>query len=394
MRADLVIAGAGCAGLSLAVQLASQARRRRRACPTIVLVEPRAAYRRDRTWCYWRFVDHPFQAAVTRRWHRWRVREGAREVVRGSQRHPYEHVAADVFYDLALKTLREFPEVELRLGCEVRAIDERGDAVEVETSAGRITAPLAFDSRPPPPPPPDPDEVDLVQHFLGWEVEAPRPVFDPEVPTLMDFAVAQERGIHFMYVLPSSPTRALVETTYFTAAPLADEIYEADLRGYLRERFAVDEPTVVFAERGALPMTTRPAPLRRSARVVNLGLRAGMAKGSTGYAFQTIQAWSAALAQELLDRPGAPPAVPAPRPAPAVAMDRVLLDHLRRAPERAPNLLVDLFERLDPELMCRFLSDQARPLDYPRVMLATPLLEMTGAVVRSRGLWLRRAEAR
>ena len=77
-----MIAGAGCAGLSLAVQLASQARRRRRPCPRIVVVEPRTAYRRDRTWCYWRFVDHPFQAAVTRRWHRWRVREGARLVVR------------------------------------------------------------------------------------------------------------------------------------------------------------------------------------------------------------------------------------------------------------------------------------------------------------------------
>jgi lycopene beta-cyclase len=276
----------------------------------------------------------------------------------------------------------------------VRAIDERDDCVEVETSAGRVRAALAFDSRPAPAPAADPREVDLLQHFLGWEVEAPRPVFDPEVPTLMDFAVAQERGIHFMYVLPFSPTRALVETTYFSPAPLADEIYEADLREYLRERFDLDDVAVGFTERGSIPMTTRPAPLRQGARVVNLGLRAGLAKGSTGYAFQTIQAWSAALAHELLDNPGEPPAVPAPRPAPAVAMDRVLLDHLRRSPERAPQLLVDLFERLDPELLCRFLSDQARPLDYPRVMLATPLLEMTGAVVRSRGLWLRRAEAR
>lgn len=389
-----MIAGAGCAGLSLAVHLTSQARRRGRPCPRIVLVEPRGAYRRDRTWCYWRFVEHPFQAAVTRRWTRWRVREGAREVVRGSQRHPYEHVPADGFYDLALQTLREFPEVELRLGCEVRSIIDRGDEVEVTTSAGPVRAALAFDARPAPPPVGGADEVDLLQHFLGWEVTAPRAAFDPDTPTLMDFAVSQERGIHFMYVLPYSPTRALVETTYFSPATLPDAVYEADLREYLRARHGQTDVAIEWVERGAIPMTTRPAALRQSPRVVNIGVRGGLAKGSTGYAFQAIQGASAALARELLDRPGEPPSVAAPRPAPAVAMDRVLLSHLQRSPGRAPQLMVDLFERLPPDLLCRFLSDQARPLDYPRVMLATPLLEMTGAVVRSRALWLRATEAR
>src|SRR5690606_32000410 len=127
--------------------------------------------------------------------------------------HPYEHIPADRFYALARAILGEFPEVELRLGCEVRAIHERGEHVEVSTSEGTIHAPLAFDSRPLPPASPSADEVDLLQHFVGWEVEAEGPVFDPETPVLMDFAVEQARGIHFMYVLPFSPTRALVETT-------------------------------------------------------------------------------------------------------------------------------------------------------------------------------------
>lgn len=72
-------------------------------------------------------------------------------------------------------------------------------------------------------------------------------------------------------------------------------------------------------------------------------------------------------------------------------MDRVLLAHLQRTPSRGPPLLVDLFDKLPPDLLCRFLSDRAGPLDYPRVMLATPMAEMTAAVVRSRALWLRAA---
>lgn len=388
-----MIAGAGCAGLSLAVQLALQARRRGQPCPRIVLVEPRTQYVRDRTWCYWRFVDHPFAEAVTRRWTRWLVREGAREVVRGTPAHPYEHVAVDAFYALARRILAEFPEVELRLGCEVRAIVERADGVEVETSAGTVRAALAFDSRPAAPATGG-AEVDLLQHFVGWEVEAPRAVFDPETPVLMDFAVSQARGLHFLYVLPFSPTRALVETTYITEATLPAAAYEADLREYLAARYGVTEPAVQFVERGAIPMTTRPAVPRTSARVVHLGLRGGLAKGSTGYAFQAIQAHTTALATELLDRPGAPPRVPPARPAPAEAMDRVLLSHLHRHPERGPQIFVDLFERLPADLLCRFLSDEARLLDYPRVMLASPLLEMTGAVLRSRALWMRTREAR
>ncbi len=389
-----MIAGAGCAGLSLAVQLVVQARRRGLACPRVVLVEPRTRYERDRTWCYWRFVEHPFTAAVTHRWTRWQVREGARAVVRGCDAHPYEHVAGDAFYAVARQILAECPEVELRLGCAVGEIAEAGDGVVVETSSGAVRAALAFDSRPAGPPVAGADEVDLLQHFVGWEVEAAAPVFDPEVPMLMDFAVSQARGLHFLYVLPFTATRALVETTYVTPDLLPAAVYEDDLRAYLAERYGIPAPVIRFVERGAIPMTTRPAAPRRSPRVVHLGLRGGLAKPSTGYAFQAIQAHAAALASELLARPGAPPRLPPVRAQAAEAMDRVLLSHLRRAPERGPGLFVDLFERLPAELLCRFLSDAARPLDYPRVMLATPLLEMTGAVVRSRALWMRTREAR
>lgn len=391
MRADYVIAGAGCAGLSLAVQIATQARRLGRPCPRVVLLEPRVEYVRDRTWCSWRFEDHPFAAAVSHRWTRWRVAEGDRSLVRGSTRHAYEHIPADAFYAQALAILRGSPEVELRLGCAARAIHERGEGVEVVTDDGVVSGALAFDARPAPAPEPDAEEVDLLQHFVGWEVEAEAAVFDPTTATLMDFTVDQSRGIHFMYVLPFAPTRALVETTYFSPAALPDAVYEDDLRGYLRARFGLSAPAVRWREQGTILMTTRPASPRQSPRVVNLGLRGGLAKGSTGYAFAAIQRFSAALARELLARPGAPPTVPAPRPAPAVAMDRVLLAHLQRTPSRGPPLFVDLFERLPADLMCRFLSDRAGPLDYPRVMLASPMAEMTAAVVRSRALWLRAA---
>ena len=392
--AEVLIAGAGCAGLSLAVHVAQAARRAGKACPRIVLLEPRAAYRRDRTWCGWRVTPHPFTAAVTHRWTQWAVQAGRRRVVRGSARHPYEHVAADVFYAVAQAELATVPQVELRLGVAVHGLEDRGDHVVAETSAGRVRAAVAFDSRPAElEMDTGVEEVALLQNFVGWEVDAGRAVFDPEVVEVMDFAVSQARGLHFMYVLPFSPRRALVEATYITPGVIAQEQCEADIRGYMQRKHGVADMAVMFRESGQIAMSTAPARPRGSPRVVHIGLRGGLAKPSTGYAFAAIQEFSATLAGRIVARPGGVVDPPPPRPMTSVAMDRVFLSYVDRHPDRAPGLFCDLFEKLPPELLCRFLTDHAGPLDNLRVMASTPLGELAAEVVRSRARWLRRPAA-
>jgi len=126
---------------------------------------------------------------------------------------------------------------------------------------------------------------------------------------------------------------------------------------------------------------------------VHIGLRGGLAKPSTGYAFAAIQEFSATLAGRIVARPGGVVDPPPPRPMTSVAMDRVFLSYVDRHPDRAPGLFCDLFEKLPPELLCRFLTDHAGPLDNLRVMASTPLGELAAEVVRSRARWLRRPAA-
>ena len=390
--ADALIIGGGCAGLSLAVHVVEAAQRAGRACPRLLVVEPRTTYTRDRTWCGWRMSEHPFAAAVSHRWTRWAVVEGDRRVVRGTHGHPYEHIPADAFYALALRKLAAAPAVTLQLGVTATAVRERGAEVEVETGAGCLRAPLVFDARPGGEPiTTDVAEVELLQHFVGWEIEAERDVFDPEVVEMMDFAAAQARGLYFTYVLPFSRRRALVEATYISAAPLPAAQYEADIRDYLARKHGLADFAVLFREAGQIPMSTRPLRPRSSPRVINIGLRGGLAKASTGYAFDAIQTFSAELAGRLVARVGAPIEPPPPRPAAVVAMDRVFLSYIARHPLRAPALFVDLFEKLPPALLCRFLTDRGSPLDSLRVMASTPLGQMTAEALRSRARWLRTA---
>jgi len=395
MEADFAVLGGGCAGLSLATAIAATAGPGR--APRIVIVEPRERYVRDRTWCMWPVEAQPFTAAIRHRWSRWEVRTPERTIIRGSEHLPYVHVAADAFYEQALARLRDRG-VELHLGVRATSVTDEGDRVTIETSAGPLRARLAFDSRPAKPASAEGktktgsvDEVCLLQHFVGWEIKVDGAPFDPSTAILMDFAVPQDDGLHFLYVLPFARDRALVEATYFSESTLPTATYEARIRDYLVRRFAIRDYAIEFREQGVIPMTTTPASPQPSPRVFDIGLRGGFAKPSTGYAFLAIQRYSQEMAARLLRAGERPPRPPPARPARAVAMDRVFLSYLHRSPERGPDLFADLFERLPPDLLVRFLSDRASSRECLRVMSASPLSAMTREVFRSRARWMRPA---
>ena len=374
---DIVILGAGCAGLSLAYHL-----RERGVDRSIVLLDPRTSYERDRTWCFFTGRPHPFEALTSHRWSRWRVRD-RRWIERSAPSITYQHLPADTFYQRCLARLGD----RVRLGVEAFSVRERANSVEIETSAGPIEARLVFDSRPSRSRA-APGEITLLQHFEGWHVCAERPAFDPSVATLMDFAAPQDHAIHFVYVLPYSPTEALVEATFFGGAVLDGEGYRRAIERYLRSELGLDRWTVLRRERGVIPMSTADTPIRASERIYRIGLPGGMAKPSTGYAFQAIQRFSAELA-ERLDRDTLPEP-PEPRAWRARSLDAIFLSYLSRYPERAPATFATLFEKVDPAVLVRFLSDDASPADCLRVMSALPLAPFTLETARATRLWLRR----
>ena len=104
----------------------------------------------------------------------------------------------------------------------------------------------------------DKEIIKLIQHFKGWIIETPGPVFDPGIATMMDFRVHQDRGTSFAYVLPFTTNRALVEYTLFTKSLLSPEEYDEELRNYIQSIQAISDYKVIAEESGAIPMTTEP----------------------------------------------------------------------------------------------------------------------------------------
>ena len=380
---DLVVVGAGCAGLSLAAHLVERGALRGR---RLVLLDARARYSHDRTFCFWSFGGGLFDGSVAARWPRWTVRAEGRAVTRAAPGLSYACIPGDAFYAAAQARLAAAgASVELRLGVAVHDLHDAGDRVCLITSEGPREASLVFDSRPVPAP--SLRHVTLLQHFRGHVVETDADVFDPQAATLMDFVGPQERGVHFVYVLPFTPRRALVESTFFSHEPAAPTVYDGIIDDYLRTKVGARAWAVRHTEAGVIPMTTAPFALHPSPRVVRVGLAGGFARPSTGYAFAATQRWARAAAEVLAeDRPFRAPPLRAPRYA---ALDATLLSLLDRDPAKGAGLFLRLFERVEPARLARFLSDESSMHDDLRVMASSPLLTMTLETARAAPLWMR-----
>ncbi len=389
LDAEVIIAGAGLSGLSLAVALLDAG------LPDgarIILVDPRDALSgADRTWCFFDLVPHAFESAITHRWGRWRVRNGVHEVVRSAPGIAYCRIPGERFYDVALDRLAAAgPRVEIMRGVKVENLEGRGGHVDVHTDAGVLRARLAMDSRPPSlERTDDGKDVHLLQHFRGRVVRSAEPVFEADTATIMDFDVSQAHGIHFVYVLPFDAHTALVESTFFTGQLLPDAVYETAIDSWLSRRHPNAAFETLSRESGVIPMTTKPFDVWPSPRVVRIGTAGGHVKPSSGYAFLAVQRFVSAFAPRVIsalrtDGVAEPPEARSPR---TTALDTIFLSYLRSCPERAPGTFYRLFERVPAGVLTRFLSDSGtladdltvmRKSDSPRLALeairATPLV--------------------
>jgi lycopene beta-cyclase len=358
MSYDIAIAGGGLSGLAMAMALSGRAF----AHLKIALIEPRTHYVRDRTWSYWHAGPHPLEHLERSRWGQWRVSSGAHQITcRGPA--TYRSVDADAFYKHALLTIANAPHITLLLGESVTHITPPNGPqrhYQVHLLGGSaVLAQLCIDARPPPP-----QAQQWSQHFVGWEIETDTDVFDPQVMDLMDFMPGTDQGVHFFYVLPYSPRRALIECTWLSG-PDTQPPYTQQLQSYIAQRFHSPSYRTVFEERGCLGLGTI-APQA----IPSIGRRAGTLRASTGFAYLDTLAHCEAVAQQLLQHPNTWPAYG--RRAMDAWMDRLFLRTLAQHSTQAPAMFYALFERTDGASLLRFLTGKASWFDRLKVVQSLP----------------------
>lgn len=366
---DVVVVGAGAAGLALACLLGEQGDHR------VVLVEapPGPARSPARTWCSWHVGDTDWEEAVSARWSRAAVHSpqgGAAtydlEPFRYSmiRSRDYERVAGERLARTGVD----------RVEALVSGISPDGTVV----GAG-VRGRWVFDTRPTPPA--EPGRTALLQHFKGWFVRTATDRFDPDVVGLMDFRPPQPTGgVAFGYVLPTSPREALVEYTEFSRAVLPDEAYESALNDWTCGQLELGSFEVTGAEQGAIPMTDAPFPRRVGERVFRLGAAGGATRPSTGYTFSGAQRQARAVAAALgQSRDPEPPPAYGRR---ALALDAVMLRAIDSGALNGAAFFASLFARQPTDRVLRFLDGTTSLREDLAVMAAAPRGPMLQAVLR------------
>jgi lycopene beta-cyclase len=361
---EIIIIGGGCAGLSLAMRLSNLTEKKR-----VLIVEARKEYANDRTWCFWGNDTAQLRHLVTHRWHSVSLQTQARRVKVDCHTAPYEMISAETFYAAALREISQNPCMELATGVALTAEPWKdGDLWRIETSAGQHAGKFLIDTRPHLSV--QTGDAVLWQSFLGQEIECDVPVFDPVSASLMNFLPIENGRIPFIYVLPFSPQRALVEFTVFSPAPLGPDELTRDLHLGIAAQIGAANYSVRRTEHGILPMgLTNPAPAAQASSV-RVGVTAGGARSSSGFAFQRIQRWAHVCALAL--SAGRGPVAHPPDSWSLRAMDNLFLRVLRARPEISPDLYLSLFGIKNPHRLIRFMSDQATLADCASVALSLP----------------------
>ena len=373
---DYIIAGAGCAGLSLAVHMIHSGQFGNK---KVLIIDKENKERNDRTWCFWETEAGLFDSIVYKKWNTaWFHGEKFSSLL-GLSPYQYKLIRGIDFYMYCFELIRQYPNFEIRTGDIQEIRSERGQSW-VMADGEKIVADYIFNSILFEKPVLRKEDYYLLQHFKGWTIETEKPVFNPNEATLMDFRVSQQHGTTFVYVMPFSSTRALVEYTLFTENLLAPAQYEEGLRDYITNFLQIESYKIVEEEFGIIPMTNHKFPSANGG-IINIGTAGGQTKASSGYTFRFIQKHSARIVRNLIKRGNPFIALPG-GPKRFKFYDSTLLHILKHNKLPGHVIFTRLFRKNKPPQVLRFLDNESSLSDELKIISSLPTLPFLKAALK------------
>jgi len=369
---DIVILGGGCATLNFAMAFA--------ACDsdnTVMILEARPTYQHDRNWSFWLTKNQSFTHSdiVAKKWSSWRFSEGNQTVQHHSVDYDYATIQSGDFYQKAMDVVEHNDRIDLCMSCAVDQVEwnEVEKLHKVSTNQGPFKGRFIIDTRNL-----TPDEikerVPYYQIFYGIEVETNEPTFDAECVGLMDNLKSDAQGTSFLYTLPFSETRALIEYTLFTDQFVDPSALEDRITSEARYK-------VVAREMAVLPMGQLKAKQTNTEQMISVGGHAGHLRESSGYGFLRMYDW-AQSAVTALERNEPIPSFNQPSALDAF-MDRHFVKTLKISPLAGANVFFSMARNTSADAFARFMSGDAGLLQYMKVIMSVPKWPFLKALVKS-----------
>jgi len=363
---NYIVTGGGCSGLSLIMHILSEPSLSNK---KILLIEQSEKDLNDRTWCFWEQGKGFFESVVCKQWSSaWFHADGYSSLKElGSYR--YKMIRGIEFYRHCYEKIASSPNVKV-VHDKVVSIQQESGGVRVFTEQGEYTGEYTFNSIMFDDPMKQKNAHHLLQHFKGWVIETAEDAFDLHACTLMDFRVGQQHGTTFVYVMPLTKRKALVEYTLFTEQLLKDDQYVDGLKNYIKDFLKGVAYKIEEEEFGIIPMTSAQFK-REEGNTIFIGTAGGQTKASSGFTFMFIQKQSV-LIVDRLKKTGKPFYHPTKMQQRYNWFDKVLLNVLIK--RRVPGDIVfkKMFQKNPIDRIFRFLDNETQLHEELRLIATLP----------------------
>ena len=220
----------------------------------------------------------PFENIIEKKWYNWTIGNKNVDVTHTSIDKPYCVISFKTWKKFCLETKNK---LEIKNKKVVKYIPKQNHFKIITADNKEYYAENIYDSRSV-----KEKKGELIQHFLGINITVEDNTFNEKKLTLMHFT-KENNVLHFIYILPFSHNKALVESTVFSKEVFPTSWYRQKINDYLKEKNINTYKEQSF-EKGVIPMFFVEEKMSTNSNIFNIGIRGGATKPSTGYAFSFL----------------------------------------------------------------------------------------------------------
>ncbi len=271
---DIIIIGAGVSGLILAYEIIKRTNKK------VLLLEKRKKIGFDKNLCFWNVPHNILTSYAENGWDKVCVVINKKKIILTSNKIKYLRIRSHNLFNFFLEKLKKHKNFKLLMGQKINYLKKEDDSIFVGTKRTKYKSSLLFDSR-----------IDkninkpqkLIQHFYGAEIVFQDDTVDKNEVILMDLQ-DNNKNFNFIYMLPFSEKKVLIETTYFSNKALTISNYKKDINTYISKKFYGKKYKIINIESGIIPMFKFQE--RNTNNYIKIGTAGNWVKQSTGYSLQ------------------------------------------------------------------------------------------------------------
>jgi len=369
-RFDYIICGGGASGLLLSNALLSDKHFNDK---KILIIEKDSKTDNDKTFGFWNDKESVLDNIVFKEWEYAEFRDSNSHNSFLLSPYKYKMIKSNEFYLYIGDKISKASNFTY-LNSTVNEIDKVNN--KVKTDDGEFSSSIIFSSIY--------NEVSfkkyplLKQHFIGWTIETKNENFDDNKITFMDFSVDQKDEIRFMYILPFSKNKALIEYTLFSGEIINDDEYEKEIKTYLKKKNILNY-SIVEKEKGMIPMTCYPFFENNTDTYFQIGTAGGWSKPSTGYTIKNSIEKIDIIINSLKQN----------KPLSKIRFknrfwyyDLLFLDVLIASKGKGSQVFSDLFKNNDPIKIFKFLDEKTSVMEELSIFLSVDIKTFVRSLIK------------